>query len=64
VRQAIDASVSLALGCGAHLDAIATGYTNQLPQELLLQAGGPSLVIPYTFKGSFTTPRIGKTSGR
>lgn len=144
-RPAIDASVSLALSCGAHLDAIATGYAstsvpiladggaaiastlqfeyeaaleradaamrvfeieaktakinheafavggsiseiisrvasaarlyeltivsqgdpdgdsydNQLPQELLVQTGGPLLVIPYTFKGLFRTPRIG-----
>ena len=32
-RPAIDGSVSLAMTCGAHLDAIATGYesTNAVP---------------------------------
>jgi len=144
-RAAIDASVSLAMNCGAHLDAVATGYAstnvpmiadggaaiasslqfeyeaaaeradaalrifeieaknakidyatfavagsiseiiskvtsaarlyeltiasqgdpdldcydNQLPPELLLQTGGPLLLIPYTFKGAFSARRIG-----
>jgi nucleotide-binding universal stress UspA family protein len=145
-RPAIDGSVSLAMTCGAHLDAIATGYEstnavpfvaeggaavaslldveheraleraeaalrifeieaanarishhgravsgtfaevtstvgaaarlhdlivvsqaepdrdtfdNQLPQELLLQAGGPLLFFPSTFRGAFRPSRIG-----
>jgi nucleotide-binding universal stress UspA family protein len=144
-RPAIDGSVSLAMSCGAHLDAVATGYEsanlpfvaeggaavasimeveheraleraetalrvfeveakgaqigygtraiaatfgeavaivgsiarlhdltivsqgephldtfdNDLPQELLLQSGGPVLFMPYTFRGAFKAARIG-----
>lgn len=144
-RPAIDGSISLAMACGAHLDAVATGYEspnipfvaeggaavasvfeaehehaqeradaalrvfdvearnaeigygsravtgtvaevvatvgamarlydltvvsqgepdhdtfdNQLPQELLLHAGGPLLFFPYTFRGAFRAARIG-----
>jgi nucleotide-binding universal stress UspA family protein len=144
-RPAVDGSVSLAMICGAHLDAIATGYEpaglplvadggaaiapmfevereralaraeaalrifeiearnagirhhgrvvsgtftevistvgvaarlhdlivvsqadpdrdtfdNRLPQELLLQAGGPLLFFPSTFRGAFRASRIG-----
>ena len=35
------------------------GYDNQLPQELLLQSGGPLLMFPYTFRGAFKAARIG-----
>lgn len=144
-RPAIDGSVSLAVVCGAHLDAIATGYEstnipfvaeggaavvsvfeaeheraleradaalkifdveaknaeigygrravtgtfaevlstvgaaarlhdltvvsqgepdrdtfdNELPKELLLQAGGPLVFFPYTFRGAFRAARFG-----
>lgn len=34
-------------------------FDNQLPQELLLQAGGPLLFFPYTFRGAFKPARIG-----
>ncbi|OAF18727.1 universal stress protein UspA [Bradyrhizobium neotropicale] len=34
-------------------------FDNQLPQELLLQAGGPLLFIPYTFRGAFKASRVG-----
>lgn len=34
-------------------------FDNQLPPELLLQAGGPVLFIPYTFQGAFKASRIG-----
>ncbi|MBR0827159.1 universal stress protein [Bradyrhizobium manausense] len=34
-------------------------FDNQLPQELLLQTGGPLLLIPYTFRGAFTAARVG-----
>jgi nucleotide-binding universal stress UspA family protein len=34
-------------------------FDNRLPQELLLQTGGPTLLIPYTFKGKFKAARIG-----
>ncbi|MCP3468032.1 universal stress protein [Bradyrhizobium sp. CCGUVB23] len=34
-------------------------FDNQLPQELLLQAGGPVLFIPYTSRGAFKASRIG-----
>ena len=32
---------------------------NLLPQTILLQAGGPLLVVPYTFRGALRTDRIG-----
>jgi nucleotide-binding universal stress UspA family protein len=32
---------------------------NELPQELLLQTGGPLLIFPYTFRGAFKAARIG-----
>ena len=32
---------------------------NLLPQTILLQAGGPILVVPYTFRGALRTDRIG-----
>lgn len=35
------------------------GFDNQLPQELLLQTGGPLLMFPYTFRGAFKASRIG-----
>ena len=35
------------------------GSDNQLPQELLLQTGGPVLMFPYTFRGAFKAARIG-----
>lgn len=34
-------------------------FDNKLPQELLLQTGGPLLVFPYTFRGPFKAARIG-----
>ncbi|WGD54953.1 universal stress protein [Bradyrhizobium sp. CB1650] len=34
-------------------------FDNKLPQELLLQAGGPLLFVPYTFRGAFKASRIG-----
>ncbi|WP_426408508.1 universal stress protein [Bradyrhizobium ganzhouense] len=34
-------------------------FDNQLPQELLLQSGGPILFLPYTFRGTFKPARIG-----
>jgi len=34
-------------------------FDNQLPQHILLQAGGPLLFIPYTFQGAFKAARIG-----
>lgn len=35
------------------------GYDNLLPEELLLQSGGPLLFMPYTFHGAFKAARIG-----
>jgi nucleotide-binding universal stress UspA family protein len=32
---------------------------NRLPQELLVQCGGPVLFVPYTFHGAFSAARIG-----
>ena len=34
-------------------------FDNQLPQELLMQSGGPVLFMPYTFRGAFKAARIG-----
>jgi nucleotide-binding universal stress UspA family protein len=34
-------------------------FDNQLPQDLLLQTGGPLLFMPYTFRGNFKASRIG-----
>jgi nucleotide-binding universal stress UspA family protein len=34
-------------------------FDNQLPQELILQTGGPMLFMPYTFRGQFRAARIG-----
>jgi len=34
-------------------------FDNRLPKELLLQAGGPLLFIPYTFRGAFKAARVG-----
>jgi nucleotide-binding universal stress UspA family protein len=34
-------------------------FDNQLPQELLLQTGGPLLFMPYTFRGTFKPSRVG-----
>ncbi|OCK53602.1 universal stress protein [Bradyrhizobium sp. LMTR 3] len=34
-------------------------FDNALPQEILFQAGGPVLFMPYTFRGAFTARRIG-----
>jgi len=32
---------------------------NLMPQTMLLQAGGPLLIVPYTFRGALKTGRIG-----
>jgi nucleotide-binding universal stress UspA family protein len=34
-------------------------FDNLLPQEILFQAGGPVLVVPYTFRGALKIGRIG-----
>jgi len=34
-------------------------FDNLLPQELLMQAGGPLLFMPYTFRGMFKPARVG-----
>lgn len=34
-------------------------FDNRLPKELLLQAGGPLLFIPYSFRGAFKAARVG-----
>jgi nucleotide-binding universal stress UspA family protein len=36
-----------------------SGADNQFPQELLMQTGGPLLMFPYTFRGTFKAARIG-----
>ncbi|MDE5443002.1 universal stress protein [Bradyrhizobium sp. CSA207] len=34
-------------------------FDNELPREILFQAGGPVLFLPYTFRGAFKARRIG-----
>jgi nucleotide-binding universal stress UspA family protein len=34
-------------------------HDNRLPQELLLETGGPLVIFPYTFRGAFKAARIG-----
>ncbi|HVX75571.1 MAG TPA: universal stress protein [Bradyrhizobium sp.] len=34
-------------------------YDNDIPQEILFEAGGPVLFLPHTFQGPFTASRIG-----
>ncbi|MCG2641557.1 MULTISPECIES: universal stress protein [Bradyrhizobium] len=34
-------------------------FDNEVPREILFQAGGPVLFLPYTFRGAFTAKRIG-----
>jgi nucleotide-binding universal stress UspA family protein len=34
-------------------------FDNTLPQEILFEAGGPVLFMPYTFRGAFAARRIG-----
>jgi len=36
-----------------------SSYDNVIPQEVLFQAGGPVLFMPYTFRGAFSARRIG-----
>lgn len=35
------------------------GFDNDVPSEILFQAGGPVLFLPYTFQGAFKANRIG-----
>lgn len=34
-------------------------FDNDMPREILFQAGGPVLFLPYTFRGAFKAKRIG-----
>jgi nucleotide-binding universal stress UspA family protein len=34
-------------------------FDNEIPREILFQAGGPVLFLPYTFRGTFKAKRIG-----
>ncbi|MBW7960778.1 universal stress protein [Bradyrhizobium sp. BR 10261] len=34
-------------------------FDNEVPREILFQAGGPVLFLPYTFRGAFKAKRIG-----
>ena len=36
-----------------------SSFDNDLPREILFQAGGPVLFLPYTFRGAFKANRIG-----
>lgn len=40
-------------------DAERDTYDNDIPQEILFEAGGPVLFMPHTFQGPFTASRIG-----
>jgi nucleotide-binding universal stress UspA family protein len=65
---AIPADAASALGEMARLrdlsivlqpDPEQTSFDNDLPREILFQAGGPVLFLPYTFRGAFKANRIG-----
>ena len=43
----------------AQPDIHRNGFDNILAQEMLFQAGGPVLYMPYTFHGTFAAKRIG-----
>jgi nucleotide-binding universal stress UspA family protein len=34
-------------------------FDNMLPQQILLQSGGPVLILPYTFRGAMNIGRVG-----
>ena len=40
-------------------DPAVSSFDNDVPGEILFQAGGPVLFLPYTFSGAFTANRIG-----
>ncbi|MBR0774607.1 universal stress protein [Bradyrhizobium diazoefficiens] len=40
-------------------DAEQGSFDNEIPREILFQAGGPVLFLPYTFRGTFKAKRIG-----
>ncbi|EJN14457.1 universal stress protein UspA-like protein [Bradyrhizobium sp. YR681] len=40
-------------------DPAQTSFDNDVPGEILFQAGGPVLFLPYTFDGAFRAKRIG-----
>ncbi len=40
-------------------DAAQGSFDNDVPREILFQAGGPVLFLPYTFRGAFKANRIG-----
>lgn len=65
---AIPADAASALGAMARLhdlsivlqpDPSQGSFDNDVPGEILFQAGGPVLFLPYTFRGAFKANRIG-----
>lgn len=65
---AIPADAASALGEMARLhdlsvviqpDPAQGSFDNDVPREILFQAGGPVLFLPYTFRGAFKANRIG-----
>ncbi|MFB6416258.1 MULTISPECIES: universal stress protein [Bradyrhizobium] len=40
-------------------DPVQGSFDNDVPREILFQAGGPVLLLPYTFHGAFEARRIG-----
>lgn len=40
-------------------DPVQGSFDNDVPREILFQAGGPVLLLPYTFQGVFKAGRIG-----
>jgi len=65
---AIPADAAGALGAMARLhdlsivlqpDPAQASFDNDVPGEILFQAGGPVLFLPYTFRGAFKASRIG-----
>ncbi|MDA9507940.1 universal stress protein UspA [Bradyrhizobium sp. CCBAU 11386] len=65
---AIPADAAGAIGAMARLydlcivlqpDPAQGSFDNDVPREILFQAGGPVLFLPYTFRGAFKANRIG-----
>ncbi|MGX1324836.1 nucleotide-binding universal stress UspA family protein [Bradyrhizobium sp. USDA 377] len=62
----VDAAVSLGEMARLHdlsivlqPDPAQASFDNDVPSEILFQAGGPVLFLPYTFRGPFKAKRIG-----
>lgn len=66
--EEVPAEAAIAIGTAARLydltivsqpERALETFDNTLPREVLFQAGGPLLFVPYTFRGDFRARRIG-----